>query len=543
MPRIDVPFTIEKQHITQPTRDALVSGGQNYFYATFTVCEKWSDINGVKAVFVRDDISKLIDLTETETGYECEIPWEVMCEKGSFQVGIFGGDRLLTDYAYVIVKQGCVIDGESPLPPTPDWFIKIENELKNITVETDNVLDENSYNAISNKAVTTAFNDMGSEVDEVVEQTEILKADVEGIQKQINEHAHFKGYKATNAEILEIEATPNDFAYSAESGTKWIYSEENGWQDSGVVVPDQLTPASELTPLIDGEASVGESESYARGDHRHPTDTTRASVEELNALKSDIATAAIIDTKTGAIVTIKDAANATLLDFTVNDDTPVESLKIVGKNVFHRDYATPVTNIGVTAEWNPDNQEFILNGTTTAPGDIKLATNMQIDWVPNEKYLVSVRQVGGTAVLADGTNASTTYAWGIFQDNAAKYTRGSTSNKAFVESYSFTATAFALDAERTYIFYFQCWRPGTVFDNYRVKVQIEKGTTMTDWEPYKGENIAIDDVKSYVLPKGYSKLTPVPSANISVEYVVDTKLYIDNKIAESALPNGDEVSY
>ena len=251
----------------------------------------------------------------------------------------------------------------------------------------------------------------------------------------------------------------------------------------------------------------------------------------------------IIDTKTGAIVTIKDAANATLLDFTVNDDTPVESLKIVGKNVFHRDYATPVTNIGVTAEWNPDNQEFILNGTTTASGDIKLATNMQIDWVPNEEYLVSVRQVGGTAVLADGTNASTTYAWGIFQDNAAKYTRGSTSNKAFVEAYSFTATAFALDAERTYIFYFQCWRPGTVFDNYRVKVQIEKGTTMTDWEPYKGENIAIDDVKSYVLPKGYSKLTPVPSANISVEYVVDTKLYIDNKIAESALPNGDEVSY
>ena len=121
----------------------------------------------------------------------------------------------------------------------------------------------------------------------VESQTEIIKTDVEGIQKQINEHAHFKGYKATNAEILEIEATLNDFAYSAESGTKWIYSED-GWQDSGAVVPDQLTPPSELTPLMDGEASVGESETYARGDHRHPTDTTRVGVAEFNAFKSEL---------------------------------------------------------------------------------------------------------------------------------------------------------------------------------------------------------------------------------------------------------------
>lgn len=110
------------------------------------------------------------------------------------------------------------------------------------------------------------------------EQTQIIEADVEGIKAQINKEAHFRGYVTTNAKIKDLKATPNDFAYSAESGTKWIYDSANGWQDTNIPVPDQLTPASNAQPLINGEASPGEAEEYARGDHRHPTDTTRESV-------------------------------------------------------------------------------------------------------------------------------------------------------------------------------------------------------------------------------------------------------------------------
>jgi len=36
--------------------------------------------------------------------------------------------------------------------------------------------------------------------------------------------------------------------------------------------------ASTTTPLADGTASAGSAESYARGDHRHPTDSTRAGI-------------------------------------------------------------------------------------------------------------------------------------------------------------------------------------------------------------------------------------------------------------------------
>lgn len=130
-------------------------------------------------------------------------------------------------------------------------------------------------------------------------QTVVIKADVEGIQKQINEEAHFRGYLSTNAKIKALNATPNDFAYSAESNTKWVYDVSQGWVDTGTPVPDQLTPASDTTPLINGVASTGQEEAYARGDHRHPTDTSRVSVEEFNKYKADTKYVSNIEFNTG----------------------------------------------------------------------------------------------------------------------------------------------------------------------------------------------------------------------------------------------------
>ena len=124
----------------------------------------------------------------------------------------------------------------------------------------------------------------------VDEQTAIIKADVEGIQQQILYEAHFRGYCSTIEEVVEMKATPNDFVYCAETGTVWVYDGVE-WTATNEVVPDQLTPASDTTPLINGVASVGSEEAYARGDHRHPTDTTRVSVTEFNSKIGDIETA------------------------------------------------------------------------------------------------------------------------------------------------------------------------------------------------------------------------------------------------------------
>ena len=184
MPRIDVPFVVEKQNITQPTREVLISGGKNYFYATFIINEIWEDITGLKAVFVTENVSKLVELAETEEGFECQIPWEVMANKGTFQVGIFGGDRLLTNYAYVVVKQGCVTDGEYPAPPTEDWFGKVDKEISELEVgkadkintytktETADVVDREIKSALSSYYTETEVKDY------VDEQTEIIKVNI-----------------------------------------------------------------------------------------------------------------------------------------------------------------------------------------------------------------------------------------------------------------------------------------------------------------------------------------------------------------------------
>ncbi|KAA6399585.1 MAG: hypothetical protein EZS28_004883, partial [Streblomastix strix] len=60
-----------------------------------------------------------------------------------------------------------------------------------------------------------------------------------------------------------------DFAFSAESGTVWMY--DQNWYNSGDIVPDQVTPASDATPLADsGTGVAGTSNKYSRGDHKHP---------------------------------------------------------------------------------------------------------------------------------------------------------------------------------------------------------------------------------------------------------------------------------
>lgn len=108
------------------------------------------------------------------------------------------------------------------------------------------------------------------------------------LERELNEEAHFRGYLSTNAKIQALQGTPNDFAYSAESGTKWVYYATDGWKDTEQDFPNQSPSASDTIPLMDGDASVGTEEVYARGDHVHPHDVTRVSEEYFNQIVDEI---------------------------------------------------------------------------------------------------------------------------------------------------------------------------------------------------------------------------------------------------------------
>ena len=78
--------------------------------------------------------------------------------------------------------------------------------------------------------------------------------------------------------------------------------------DSGFITTADIpegAAASTTTPLMDGTASVGTELAFARGDHRHPTDTSRASASDLSALdgrvedlEEAVGTGGSVDTKT-----------------------------------------------------------------------------------------------------------------------------------------------------------------------------------------------------------------------------------------------------
>ncbi|KAA6393506.1 MAG: hypothetical protein EZS28_010970 [Streblomastix strix] len=69
--------------------------------------------------------------------------------------------------------------------------------------------------------------------------------------------------------VSDKNSANGDFAFSAESGTVWMY--DNSWYNSGDIVPDQVTPASDATPLVDsGTGVAGTSNEFSRGDLKHP---------------------------------------------------------------------------------------------------------------------------------------------------------------------------------------------------------------------------------------------------------------------------------
>lgn len=161
----------------------------------------------------------------------------------------------------------------------------IAQNTADIRTNAASILD-NKNNIIQNAG---NISDNSLAISEVARDTAANTVAIENFRKEISAKEHFKGYFATNQEIQLLQGFAGDYAYSAESGTKWSFNNSTTtWVDTGMVVPDQVIPKTTTVPLMNGEASVGEETNYAAGDHVHPHDTTKANVVDLEAHKVDI---------------------------------------------------------------------------------------------------------------------------------------------------------------------------------------------------------------------------------------------------------------
>lgn len=107
-----------------------------------------------------------------------------------------------------------------------------------------------------------------------------------------------KGPEGKGLEVLDVYATLADLQTAHPSGNSgdmylvgtspsfmlYVWStSQAAWVQAGAL---SSPSPSVTTPLMDGVADNGLEFAYARGDHRHPTDTSRAAQTDLEALQS-----------------------------------------------------------------------------------------------------------------------------------------------------------------------------------------------------------------------------------------------------------------
>jgi hypothetical protein len=129
--------------------------------------------------------------------------------------------------------------------------------------------------------------------------------------------------------------------------------------------------------------------------------------------------------------------------------------------------------IAVDAEKN-----ITLNGTISAKSNIIIGM-CRLHWVAGKTYTMYVKKVGGSVSLGSGDGI--TFAYSLFATDYEHYFRGDTTGTN-IDAYIASNVALV---ETELVFMLQCWRVGTVFNNFKFQIAVVPGTTApTTYKPY-----------------------------------------------------------
>lgn len=127
-------FYIDRQTIKRADKNVVVSGSKNYVTAKFIDINKdWK--NPITAIF--GAYTQILD----ENG-ECEVPWVVLKNPGSFSVSAFCGDLITANKVIVPVLESGYIEGQTPTPPTQDVYSQLVSMVQNAIDTADSVRDD-----------------------------------------------------------------------------------------------------------------------------------------------------------------------------------------------------------------------------------------------------------------------------------------------------------------------------------------------------------------------------------------------------------------
>lgn len=158
----------------------------------------------------------------------------------------------------------------------------------------------------------------------------------------------------------------------------------------------EVPTPSTTNPLMDGTAEIGTSSTYARGDHRHPTDTSRASTAtattSANGLMSSSDKTKLNGIATGAEVNQNAFSNVKVGSTTVAADAKTDTLELVaGSNVT----ITPdATNDKLTIAATDTTYG---NATTSAAGLMSASDKTKLNGIAEGAQVNSITGVKGNA--------------------------------------------------------------------------------------------------------------------------------------------------
>ena len=171
----------------------------------------------------------------------------------------------------------------------------IDAGANKITVDTS--LSSTSTNPVQNKVVNSAINNLNTLVGDTAVSTQITNAVANKVDKvagkglSANDYTTIEKNKlagiSENAEVNQnafsnvvvgsttISADSKTDTLTLVAGSNVTLTPDSTNDKITITAKDTTYSASTSTPLMDGTASVGTSSAYSRGDHVHPSDTSR----------------------------------------------------------------------------------------------------------------------------------------------------------------------------------------------------------------------------------------------------------------------------
>lgn len=173
----------------------------------------------------------------------------------------------------------------------------IDTGANKITVDTS--LSSTSTNPVQNKVVNSAINNLNTLVGDTAVSTQITNAVANKVDKVSGKGLSANDYTTTeknklagiseNAEVNQnafsnvvvgsttISADSKTDTLTLVAGSNVTLTPDSTNDKITITAKDTTYSASTSTPLMDGTASVGTSSAYSRGDHVHPSDTSKLS--------------------------------------------------------------------------------------------------------------------------------------------------------------------------------------------------------------------------------------------------------------------------